>query len=160
MKRCFSVLVCILLLVLSCGYAETTGMPTVELSKYSTDELVELADQIADELFDRNGLVVLYDGEYVVGKDIAVGDYIITDHTDDVVHRLDICVYKSESAKAEYEKLQYSSEDYDWQDYYSYYSLYGKSDVKVTLADGEVLTTDGHGDCRVTIAKTTKLFMD
>lgn len=75
MKR-FIAVISILLLVFWSFSAIGEG---IDLSSMSEQELYELEIAIKEELASRDEFseVILYQGEYIVGVDIPVGDYII-----------------------------------------------------------------------------------
>lgn len=96
-------------------------------SSLTLDELLELRKSIDEEIYSLGGKVVIpTSGEYVAGKDIAVGSYTITtygDQYDSLVMK--VTVYKSREAKNDYEKAI--------SDYNEAYSAYRSSENKDNL---------------------------
>ena len=68
------VVVFVLLIISGIAYAE------ISLSSMSTDELIALKTQIVQELLDRGAMksATVPAGEYVIGKDLPVGEYSIS----------------------------------------------------------------------------------
>lgn len=80
MFRRFGVLVIVGLLLCaiaasSCAMAEELD---IDISGMGTEDLLKLKTQINESLFANGGLVELPCGEYVAGRDIAAGSYVIT----------------------------------------------------------------------------------
>lgn len=147
MKR---VLLSVLAICMLFGFA----CAEVDLSGMSVDELVELSNAVTDELYSREGsLQLLFDGDYVVGKDIPEGDYIITNFGDD--SQLFVWVYKSVELKDEYDR---DSSGKDYHDYFERYNMSGKSHIRVSLSEGQVLSVGGYHSCTSVIAKAKSLF--
>lgn len=153
MKRCFSILICILLLAMSCCYAETSNVP--DISGLSIDELIELRNIIDSEIFKKNCATVLYAGDYIVGVDIPAGDYTVTQNDPDVGAA--ILIYKTLEARNEYNS---NRSENDYRDYYERYNIDGGASKKITLFEGQMMEVQDYDSPSLTIAKTTKLFMD
>lgn len=99
MKR-FAVILLVFVMIFSMAYAES-----IDLTGMSDEELLALSDSLDLELVDRNLRPILSVGDYVGGKDIGVGKYVVYEHSED--HHSQawyICVYKSETARADYQK--------------------------------------------------------
>lgn len=150
MKRIASLMVCVLLAFASIAYAETAS--DFDLSGYDVEDFLELQKQISDTLFEK-GNMMLYDGDYVVGKDIPAGDFVITLHSED--RTLIVWVYKTETSRDEYDN---AGPEKDWHDYYTRTDLSGKSDLRVSLSEGQMLTVRGYEQCAATISKIEPLF--
>ena len=79
----------------------------IDLSSLSVEELVDLKYQIDDELYEKQGYLDLNEGYYVVGKDIAPGEYTIKAYGEaadgGVSNAWKIKIYKSEELRKEYE---------------------------------------------------------
>ena len=148
MKRIASLIVCVLLAFVGMAYAETD----IDLSGYNVEDLIELQKQISDTLFEK-GNAMLYDGDYIVGKDIPEGDFVITLHSED--RTLVVWVYKTATSRDEYDN---AGSERDWHDYYTRADLSGKSDLRVSLSDGQMLTVRGYEQCAATISKIEPLF--
>lgn len=148
MKRIASLIVCVLLAFVGMAYAETG----IDLSGYNVEDLIELQKQISDTLFEK-GNAMLYDGDYIVGKDIPEGDFVITLHSED--RTLVVWVYKTATSRDEYDN---AGPERDWHDYYTRADLSGKSDLRVSLSDGQMLTVRGYEQCAATISKIEPLF--
>lgn len=99
MKR-LSVILLVFVMIFSMAYAES-----IDLTGMSDEELLALSESLDLEMVDRNLRPILSVGDYVGGKDIGVGKYVVSEHSEEE-HRGDwyICIYKSETARAEYQK--------------------------------------------------------
>ena len=98
MKKYFALAIALIMMFTTLAYAE------VDLTGMSLDELVLLNQQVNDAIFANNGAVVLQSGDYVAGKDIAVGSYVIRFFQNDDNHTYGrITVYTSLDAMKTYE---------------------------------------------------------
>lgn len=103
MKRFMSVIFGIILCLLFLTSATAENSKT-DISGMSTEALLSLQTEITAQLYANNQLVSLPAGEYVAGRDIAAGSYVITflknrwDWAD-----ITITVYISPDARAKYE---------------------------------------------------------
>lgn len=79
----------ITLLVICTLFTTTVYASPVDLESMTTDELIELRNQIVQEINNRLGFdeSKIYIGDYVVGEDIKAGDYIIVFNKNENVER-------------------------------------------------------------------------
>lgn len=88
-----------ILLLLFCHFSALGE--EIDLSTMTTDELINLQIKIQDELYTRDRFMncFLNPGEYVIGEDIASGDYLI--HCVDLQRygACRICTYDKETGK-------------------------------------------------------------
>lgn len=85
----------------SCATAEEVN---VDISGMTTEELLKLKTQINDSLFAKNGMVELPCGEYVAGRDIAAGSYVITMLENRYTSgNVTVTVYNTPDAKVKYD---------------------------------------------------------
>lgn len=151
MKRIIPVVLAFCLIFGTFAYAEE-----IDLASLSTEELLQLRTDLTDELFNRDEGVLLVEGKYVVGKDIAPGAYTVVECEDDTWSRL--TVYLTESSefdmqKAENAYLKASNahsdpenttvveepESVDYTQYYRRSDLYDRCECRITLEEGNVL---------------------
>lgn len=154
---------------------------SVDVESLSDSELESMMLSIQEEMASRGivreleeGEYVLHVGEYVVGKDIAPGRYILSQIGG---ARYSITIEEYEGAQAEYDKLyeEYAldltryeagvinehpvcpnSDEYYFWDYLS-------KPISIELLDGQVLHCDAiyfYDWQKATIKKSTGLFMD
>ena len=154
-----------------------------EISSYTIEELVKLRNDIDNLIAENDGKVVIQYGDYVVGNDIAAGNYVISIFSlegEDSSGGAYVTVQKYEGAAEDldvirnkyyeaHEKIE-AGEDADLPeipDMGEYYALEeeliktGQS-LKIKLEDGEVLQLrDWTGKIAITIEQVDKgLFMD
>ena len=69
-------LVALLSIILVCSLI-VSASADIDLSAMNIDELLALEQQVTEAIFANNGTTILQPGDYVVGKDIPSGSYII-----------------------------------------------------------------------------------
>lgn len=146
MKKLSLLVVFALILAFLCSFALAD-----DLSNKSSGDLLQLREQIDAELAKRgdNELLILPAGEYVVGKDIAEGQYL--------VHFIKINV-SGLTIKAH--KTGASSDDPDYEAFPMIFINNTQGDASITLEVGMTINVDIIGAGYATIEKTKGLFMD
>lgn len=122
----------IVLLVICTLFTTTVYASSVELESMTTDELIELRNQIVQEINNRLGFdeSKIYIGDYVVGEDIKAGDYIIVFEKNDNVER---------ETGGGYISLYTNQEDYDRRKSCFSQSYYFGEECYIKLKDGMVM---------------------
>lgn len=186
MKKIVSVLL-VVLLVLLCvpAMAEDDGEGKLDLSSKTVDELLNLQDAVSKALYQKGEMVILPTGIYVVGRDIAAGNYLIKTHSSsEYGDGIIVNIYKTEQAKAEYESaenaydyaLKLAQYNYEYErefeipeeiDTAQFFALKmeigSPESLKITLEEGQILECSlgySRKDVRLTIEKYGTLFMN
>ena len=137
----------------------------VDLSGKSVEELIVLRDAVDDAIFAAGGKTIVEGGEYLVGRDIAAGTYVVTVYStveENYPKGLaSYTIWNDKDAKAKYA----DSDDDNRSSYCSiYYEYIAGADgpIRFTVEDGEVLELDALNEGTViTIEKSSGgLFMD
>lgn len=178
-------IICIMLMmsILVCG-AIAEGSLNVDVKAMDTDELLLLSDGIDAELTERGYFPSLPIGQYLVGRDIAAGRYMVQEHSneEDWYRAWSILVYKTLESIAEYDAAcieYYAAYDKAEKDeengnepiypskvvdsnYYSTYDLSSGASMAFTLNEGEVMMVKKvyAEDAYLTISEFPSLFMD
>lgn len=123
----------IVLLVIFTLFTTTAYASSVDLESMTTDELIELRNQIVQEINSRLGFdeSKIYIGEYVVGQDIKAGDYIIVFEKNDNVER---------DVGGGYISLYENKEDADRHKACVSQSYYFGEECYIKLSDGMVMS--------------------
>ena len=127
----------IALLVICTLFTTTVYASPVDLESMTTDELIELRNQVIQEINSRFSFdeSKIYIGEYIVGQDIKAGDYII------VFEKNENVVYKSvEGPYGGTVDLYANQEDASrWKSCFSE-SYYFGEECYIKLKDGMVMS--------------------
>ncbi len=112
-------LVCLFVTIMCLGLVFQTVIAeeAVDLDGMSVEGLLTLKKEITNKLFERDGLVILPNGEYVVGRDIESGSYLITFFENEKSSgSVKISVYKSADARVQYDSANsaYQSYKLEW----------------------------------------------
>lgn len=187
MKRLLSLFLVLLAVSSTASIAEG-----IDFSDMDIEELIEIRDAIEDEIVERGGeeaYIPMAEGDFIVGKDIAAGEYELRD---EVINTFmspyegesgwRISVFPSESLRDEYDilysewetandayyELDEEERDYDSRprqpdpdEYYERYDLPGCGWIRVSIEDGEVLRIERASSREKLIIKpwTVGLFM-
>ena len=150
MKKTLSFLLVIALATLFCStfsYSEELKVIDFEnLSSLTAEELLSCDKQIEEEKAKRGLSTSLPDGNYIVGKDIAPGDYVIKyfGFTDN--YQVDIIIYADETM--------------DWDHRILTQPYRNNGEAKLHLEEGQVLSVEyGHKNGAIIIEKADPLFM-
>jgi len=143
MKKVLGLLLAVVMSISIAGmcFADAADL---KLSEKSLEELVEIRDAAAKEIFARfSGTLedMIYNGSYVAGKDIKVGSYTITNTSDGF---LTVYIFDNEESYTKYQN--------DWSSTEGRLDLLecklGKS-MNVSLEEGNVLYIErGEGICK------------
>ncbi len=112
-------LVCLFVTIMCLGlvFQAVMAEESVNLDGMSVEGLLTLKKEITKKLFERDGLVILPNGEYVVGRDIESGSYLITFFENEKSSgNVEITVYKTADAKVQYDSANnaYQSYKLEW----------------------------------------------
>lgn len=199
MKRsvCFLLAMC---LTTACLFSLAEGGRNVNVSNMTIEEVTQLRENIydltvealiklkqsVDEQLIRLGAadyVSLPSGNYLVGRDIAPGMYMITSHVLGYSGNAKITVYKAGETKETFERayretsnLAYEYDqaikagkqmekpaEFDKGKYLAMDEIYfndSGNSVHVTLEEGQTLTVEIWNEMMITIEKSQGLFMD
>lgn len=161
MKKIIAIFVGLVMLVSSC----TVFASDVDLSGKSVEELIALRDAVDDAIFAAGGKTIVEGGEYLVGRDIAAGTYVISVYStveENYPKGLaSYTIWLTKDSKAKWG-------DADSDDHSPYCSIYyeyiagAEGPVRATLEDGQVLELDALNEGTIiTIEKSAGgLFMD
>lgn len=178
MKR-FAVILLVFVMIFSMAYAES-----IDLTGMSDEELLALSDSLDLELVNRNLRPILSVGDYVGGKDIGVGKYVITEHSDqDEYSGWYIRIYKNEDSLISYQKAcndynaaydvakrnKDAGKDYVYPteiakaEYFTEYKIASQGKVSFSINEGEILSvikTFADENAFLSISKSEGLFMN
>ena len=146
MKKIACILACAMISAASISaYADIP-----DISELSVDELVQLRDQIDTALFENGGAVELPFGDYVVGRDIAPGIYVIRPHI----------VEETEDNYGYYYYEMYENVDDDSS--LDHNTVDSVQELKITLEEGMLFHIEYYSGPKLalTIEKASALFMD
>lgn len=184
MYRIISLCLLIMILVVGFGSAEKSEDLNFDFSNMSLDYLLDVKKEIDSELASRNGIPILHSGNYIVGRDIASGRYVITDHAknENYSNAWTIRTCKSETSVSDYNlaRMEYdaafemadlnreSGEEYSYPEqvnrleYFEDRSLASNSTISIFLEEGQMLSVyrNYSKEGVLTIEQATGLFMD
>lgn len=183
MKKVLALILGLMMLLSSAA-----ALGEVDLTGMSLEELLKLRRDVDDAILRGNGAVILQSGDYVAGRDIAAGSYVITFYKNQsTINPGKIVVYNSEDAMKSYEadykdyqvqirildsnanngieiSMADKPEKFDYGQYYvTYISEYFQpgSTYRVNLEEGQVLHIENDGnDLYCTIEQAKTLFMN
>ena len=181
-------LICAFCLLLSIPvFAETDVIERIDLSGMTVEELLQLKNSVESELLNREGMVNIPEGEYVAGRDIAPGTYIITPVNGNPKNGgliWSMTIYRTYDSKAAYyqaenayydqkrkaEELIESGKDADLPEaidtskYYVFQDAFtNKESSRFTLEEGQLLDlflSSSDPTCVLVVQKAKGLFME
>ena len=183
MKKIICVLLSLVLFVAPALASE------IDFSGYSVEELIQIRNEVDNAIYKKDGWVLIDNGIYVVGSDIAAGSYILKSFAlENGIWRpsgtIEYYIFRSEDAIREYseangvynvayknaEAAEAAGEMPVWPDKVSetqYLTDRGELEAeynesqKITLQDGQVLILYcSYGSAITAIKKASTLFMD
>lgn len=136
-----------------------------DISNLTIQELYGLQLKIKEHLSQSGEAVILNDGDYAVGKDIAAGTYDVTvfyKDPDSSVGYNSLRIEKYPGASADYEKLLFSGDEHDKNDYIidDWFLAPSVGTIRIMLEEGQGLSASNRSDVFTIIEKSTNLFMD
>lgn len=162
-KIAFLIILIILASCLTSSYCEASkNIDLDKLAYLSDDDLLAYDNLLQTEIAKRGLSLHLSDGEYVVGKDIPAGDFLIKYYNFDKPAyecNLYITLYPSIERKTSWEKGDSKTRG-DHSDYCVLDERITRAtQYKITLEDGQILVIEGsHTKSATLIEKTTSLF--
>ena len=161
----------------------------IDLSSLSVEDLIDLKDQIDDEIYEKQGFIDLPYGYYIVGKDIAAGEYTIKPYgegADNTDYSWKIRIFISEDLRKAYDVAdeEFTLKKVEaWKNQEAGFEMKAPDPINIydyvtineyidfpreytfSLEEGNVLYIDEDyilGDTKLVISKGTKkgLFMD
>lgn len=182
MKRVISGLVAVFVLLCSVSFAEIP-----DLTGLSVEELLKTREEIERLLYEEGKTIELNAGEYLVGRDISAGTYIIMEYHNpesDNSSEWGITLYKDDESRAEYSKayeeylaayetarkneslgnsFEYPAE-VSTLEYFKRFNIKDEDSIRITIENGQVLYVkcvfDYDPSSRLAITKTTPLFIE
>lgn len=182
MKRVISGLVAVFVLLCSVSFAEIP-----DLSGLGVEELLQMKEEIERLLYEEGKTIELNAGEYLVGRDISSGTYVITEYHDPESERPSewiVSIYNDTGSQAAYWRAREEYEAaYDTArknadlgnpfeypaevtplDYFKNFGIKDGMGIRITIEDGQVLYVkcmyDYDPSSRLAITKTDPLFIE
>lgn len=142
MKRSLTLVIIIAMVIVS--MAVVCFAESIELKSLSDEEIVVLLKKVQQEIADRNieKTAELKEGIYIAGKDVPIGDYIVTG-THEGSHWTSVYIY----TQSEWEK----GKDREHETEITIFEKYGEVIYKIALNEGDVLQVLGQGNVTLKI---------